>query len=92
MNTVEVIETIISLFESDSGDWTDEQKDYARRKWSLLDDSSKNYLNTRSNEDLENICIGEYRDTEHGVARLVNGEWQIIPPAVDSFLTDIWEF
>lgn len=93
----EVLESIIGLFEADDGKWTTDQIDHANRQWATLADDAKNFLNTLSSEDLENICIGEARDQERDDGtwismRLYNGEWQTLPPAVDSFLTTIWEY
>jgi hypothetical protein len=72
--------------------YTHNERVYAQRKYDALPDSAKEFLCGLSKEDLENVCIGEVQgDAEYEDVRLFNGSWQRIPPAVDTYLTDIWE-
>jgi hypothetical protein len=89
----DIVESIVSLFEADGGvKWTHNERVYAQRKYDALPDSDKEFLCGLSKEDLENVCIGEQRgDHAFEDVRLFNGLWQRVPPAVDAFLTDIWE-
>lgn len=83
------MERILIIFEGDMGGrFTHNERVYAERKWEALDPESRMFLNSLSEEDLENICIGERRG-ENDV--LYRGSWQPLPAAVDSFLNDIWE-
>ena len=93
----QVLEDIIRIFENDEAVWSAEQINHANQKWETLADDAKNFLNTLSSEDLDSVCTGEARDVTRDdgsilTLRLYEGEWKTLPPAVDSFLTDIWEY
>jgi hypothetical protein len=89
----DIVEAIVSLFEADGGcAFTHNERVYAQRKYDALPDDAKAFLCGLSKEDLRSVCIGEVQgDNEFEDVRLFNGSWQRLPPAVDSFLTDIWE-
>lgn len=89
------LRTIIALFESDGGyKWSEAEQAHAQEKWELLSSENKAFLTELSEEDLENVCIGEVRggEIESDDMWLVKGVWVRLPPGVESFLTDIWEF
>ena len=86
--------SIVELFGSDSGaSWSKAEREYAFIKWEALDVVSQGFLDSLSDEDLANVCIGEVRDDGNGTdIHLYRGKWQPVPPSVDKFLTDIWEY
>lgn len=90
----DIVEAIVALFESDGGyNFSEEERAYAQGKWELLSDENKAFLAGLSSEGLTDICIGETRLDENDEAMwLINGDWGKLPPGVDAFLTDIWEF
>lgn len=90
----ETLNAIIKLFEADGGyRWDQKEREHAFARWRQLSDDDRKFLASLSDQDLDNVCIGEARDAENGdVLRLYRSMWQTLPPAVDKFLTDIWEY
>lgn len=90
----DIVEAIIDLFEQDGGyRFTPEEIAYSERLYDALSQEDKGFLCGLSREDLANVCIGEVRDADDGMTStwLVNGVWQMLPPGVDKFLTDVFE-
>lgn len=84
---------IIDLFEMDNNvRYSPQEREEIDVMWNNATPDQRSFLEGLSDEDLENICIGEQRgDTDATVTCFYGGKWQSLPAGVNGLLARIFD-